>query len=92
MAKHKSAIREMHRSLRRNAINKKTKSAVRTEVRKVREALLTKDQGNAQKLLPEAYATIDRAVKKRAVHKNKGSRLKSRLSRQLARMNAPAAK
>jgi ribosomal protein S20 len=58
----------------------------------VREALLTKDQGNAQKFLPKAYATIDRAVKKRAVHKNKGSRLKSRLSRQLARMNAPAAK
>lgn len=92
MAKHKSAMREMRRSLRRNAINKKTKSAVRTEVRKVREALIAKDQGTAQKSLPEAYAMIDRAVKKGAIHKNKGSRLKSRLSLKLARTNAPAAK
>lgn len=92
MAKLKSAMREMRRSLRRNAINKKTKSAVRTEVRKVREALLAKDPGNAQKFLPDACATIDRAVKKGAIHKNKGSRLKSRLSRQLARTGAPAAK
>ena len=91
MAKHKSAIREMRRSLRRNAINKKTRSAVRTEARKVREALLAKDRGNAQKSLPEAYATIDRAVKKGAIHKNKGRRLKSRLSRKLARTDAPAA-
>ena len=92
MAKHKSAMREMRRSLRRNAINKKTKSAVRTEVRKVRDALLAKDQGNAQKSLPGATAMIDRAVKKGAIHKNKGSRLKSRLSRQLARTSAPAEK
>jgi small subunit ribosomal protein S20 len=92
MTKHKSAIREMRRSLRRNAINKKTKSAVRTEVRRVREALLAKDPANAQKSLPEAYATIDRAVKKKTIHKNKGSRLKSRISRQLARTAPPAAK
>jgi len=92
MAKHKSAVREMRRSLRRNVINKKTKSAVRTEVRRVREALLAKDRAGAQKSLPEAYATIDRAVKKGAIHKNKGSRLKSRISRQLARTTAPAEK
>jgi small subunit ribosomal protein S20 len=92
MAKHKSAVREMRRSLRRNVINKKTKSAVRTEVRRVREALLAKDRAGAQKSLPEAYATIDRAVKKGTIHKNKGSRLKSRISRQLARPAAPAEK
>jgi small subunit ribosomal protein S20 len=92
MAKHKSAVREMRRSLRRNVINKKTKSAVRTEVRRVREALLAKDRAGAQKSLPEAYATIDQAVKKGAIHKNKGSRLKSRISRQLARQAVPAEK
>lgn len=92
MAKHKSAVREMRRSLRRNAINKKTKSAARTEVRRVRDALLAKDTASAQKSLPEAYATIDRAIKKGAIHKNKGSRLKSRISRQLARTAAPVEK
>ncbi len=92
MAKHKSALKQMRHSRRRQAINKKTKSAVRTEVRKVREALHGHGQAGAQKHLPEAYAMIDRAVKKAAIHKNKGSRLKSRLSRQIARTAVPDAK
>jgi small subunit ribosomal protein S20 len=92
MAHHKSAIRQERRSIRRKAINTRNKSALRTEIRKVREAVDDKDKAAAKKLLPGAFAAADKTAKKRAIHKNKASRIKSRLSRRVAALAEPAAK
>ena len=93
MAIHNSAIRQRRRSIRRAAVNKKNKSGLRTEVRKVRDLIHAQSGDEARKNLAELQSAIDKTVKKRAIHKNKGNRLKSRLSRQAARINAaPAAK
>ncbi len=93
MAIHQSTIRQHRRSVRRTAINKKNKSSLRTEVRKVRDLIDESNKDEAQKSLSSLQAAIDRTVKKGAIHKNKGNRLKSRLSRQAARVTpAPAAK
>jgi len=92
MAHHKSAIRQERRSLRRKATNIRNTSSLRTAVRKVREAVEAKDAESARKLLPRAFSTIDQAVKKGTIHRNTGSRYKSRLSRQLALLTAPPAK
>ena len=83
MAHHASAIRQHRRSVRHQAINKRNKSAVRSEVKKIRELIAGKDKEAAKKALPEVYAAIDRTVKKRTIHKNKGARTKSRLARQI---------
>jgi small subunit ribosomal protein S20 len=91
MLKHASAVRQQRRSVRRNKINKKNTSALRTEVRKVRSLIEEKDQEAARKALPEAYAVIDRSVKKGAIHANAGARYKSRLGRQVEAVK-PAAK
>jgi small subunit ribosomal protein S20 len=92
MAHHKSAIRQERRSIRRKAVNARNTSAVRTGVRKVREAVENKDQEAARKLLPQVFSSIDQAVKKGTIHKNTGSRYKSRLNLQVARMGVSPAK
>jgi small subunit ribosomal protein S20 len=92
MAHHKSAIRQERRSLRRKAVNTRNTSALRTSVRKVREAVESGDAEAARKLLPQVFSSIDQAVKKGAIHKNTGSRYKSRLNKQVAGMAVSPAK
>ena len=92
MARHKSAIRQHRRSLRRKAVNTQTKSALRTKMRKVREAIKAKDRDAAAQMIPGLFRTIDTSVKKGAIKKNTGSRYKSRLSRQIARLSSTPAK
>lgn len=88
MANHKSAIRQWRRSLRRRAINKSNKASMRSEVRQLREAIQSKDRDKAQELLNRTFSDIDKAVKKGAIHQNKGRRYKSRLSRQVESITA----
>jgi small subunit ribosomal protein S20 len=92
MAHHKSAIRQHRRSLRRKAVNTRNTSALRTSVKKLRTAVQNKDQETARKLLPQVFSSIDRAVKKGTIHKNTGSRTKSRLSRQVGLLSVSPSK
>ena len=92
MARHKSAIRQHRRSLRNKAVNTRSKSALRTQVRKSREAIEAKDREGSVKMLPALFKAIDTSVKKGSIKKNTGSRYKSRLSRQVALLNPTTAK
>jgi small subunit ribosomal protein S20 len=92
MAKHASAVRQQRRSVRRNKINKKNTSALRTEVKKVRSLIEDQDREAARKALPRAYAVIDRSVKKGTIHANTGARYKSRLGRQIEAVKPAPAK
>jgi small subunit ribosomal protein S20 len=88
MAHHKSAIRQHRRSLRRNAVNKRNKSALRTHMKRIREEIAAKNSEEARKLIPTVFSSIDQAVKKGTIHKNTGSRYKSRLNRQIKLLGA----
>jgi small subunit ribosomal protein S20 len=92
MARHQSALRQHRRSLRRNDINRKSKSMLRTQVKKLREAIQEKNKDAAEKLLPSTMSLIDKSVKKGAIHENKGRRYKSRLSRQVELVNPSPSK
>jgi len=92
MAIHKSAIRQMRTSLRRNAINNRNKSILRTQIKKIKTAIKNKDMEEAQKQLPETFSVIDRSIKKGAIHENTGNRYKSRISRQIELINPSSAK
>ncbi|MFP4081283.1 MAG: 30S ribosomal protein S20 [Candidatus Aminicenantes bacterium] len=87
MAEHLSAIQQWRRSLRRRTVNKKNKTLLRSKIKKLREAIQNKDREAAEKLLPPTFSIIDKSVKKRVIHENKGRRYKSRLSRQVAMIN-----
>lgn len=92
MARHKSAIRQHRRSLRRKSVNTRNKSALRTEMRRIRESIADNDREASAKLLPGLFRAIDTAVKKGSIKKNTGSRYKSRLSRQVAQLGASPSK
>jgi len=92
MAHHKSAIRQHRSGVRKAAVNKKNKSTLRTQVKKVREAIQDKNKEEAKNLLPKSFSAIDKAVKKKTIHKNKGKRLRSRLSRQADKLTPAPAK
>lgn len=89
MAQHASARKQMRQSLRRRARNRRNVSLVKTQIRKLREAIAKGDAGKAKALLGETVSAIDKAVKKGVLHDNAGARHKSRLS---LRVNALSAK
>jgi len=92
MAHHNSAVRQRRRSIRRNAVNRKNKAALRTQVKKLREAVQQGDKEAAQKLVSSTVSLIDKSVKKGAIHKNRGARFKSRLTRQVGQINPSPSK
>ncbi len=87
MAQHKSAIRQARRSLRRKAINRKNKSILRTEIKKLRTAIEKKDRKKAEEQMPQTFSIIDKSTKKGTLHKNTGNRYKSRLRKQVELIN-----
>jgi len=57
-------------------------------MRKIREAIEAKDREGSAKMLPALFKAIDTSVKKGSIKKNTGSRYKSRVSRQVARLSS----
>jgi small subunit ribosomal protein S20 len=92
MAHHKSAKRQWRSNLRRNAVNKRNKSILRTQIKKLREVIKNKDKEAAQKLLPETFSVIDKSIKKKTIHENTGNRYKSRLSHQVEMISSSTSK
>jgi len=75
------SARKRHRqSLARNARNKSARSAVRTAVKRAREALALDDLTKAKEALRLATKALDHAASNGILHANKASRSVSRLS------------
>ncbi len=92
MANHKSAIKQLRQSLKKNAINTRNKSLLRTQIKTLRTAIQNNEKEEAQKLLPKTFSTIDKSIKKGTIHENQGNRYKSRLSHQVDLLNASPSK
>ena len=76
----KSAKRRLRQSLERRAKNRAAKSAIKTQVRKVRQAAAAGDFAKAEAELRLAAKKLDRAGVKRVIHPNAAARTKSRLA------------
>ena len=70
----------MRQTVKRNEINRSSRSKLRTQIKKLRTAL-TVDKGSAGELLNPTVSLIDKAVNKGRIHKNTAARYKSRLTR-----------
>ena len=90
MANHKSAEKRIRQNEKRRVINRGSRSAMRTEIKKLRTALTLGDADRAQQLLPAVVSIIDRSVQKGVLHRNTAARYKSRLTMHVA--EAAAAK
>ena len=79
MANISSAIKRVRQTERRPAVNRQNSRSMRTQVKRLRNAIDAKDVEGAQKLLALAVSALDRSVQKGVMKKNTASRLKSRL-------------
>jgi small subunit ribosomal protein S20 len=80
----KSAKKALQRSIENKTYNDLTRSKIKNAVKGFKVALRNKEE-NVQELLGLAYRELDIAAKKNVIHKNKASRLKSRLYKAIER-------
>ena len=80
----KSAKKRLRQSLERRTLRRAVKSSVKTQVRKVRQAVAAGDLATAEAELRLAAKKLDRAGAKRVIHPNAAARTKSRLSHLIA--------
>ncbi len=83
MANTKSAQKAVRKIARRTAVNKSRRSQMRTYVRKVEEALASKDPAAAEVALRDAEPRLARAAQKGIIHRNAASRKISRLTKRV---------
>lgn len=74
----KSAVKKLRKDKKRELVNKKIRNSLKTVVK---IALKTKTVQSVN----SAIKTIDKATKNKIIHKNKAARLKSRLSKLVAK-------
>ncbi|MBI3607686.1 MAG: 30S ribosomal protein S20 [Nitrospirae bacterium] len=92
MGVHASAIKKDRQALRRRERNRAMLAAIKTVVKKVRSAVGAKNAASATQALAEAVPALSKAAAKKLIHKNKASRLISRLTRHSNRLSSSASK
>ena len=80
MANHVSSLKRARQTDTRTAVNRASRSRVRTSLRAMREALVKGDAKAANAQFRETVSTLDKSVQKGVLHKNTVSRYKSRLN------------
>ena len=82
MPNNKQAEKRLRQDEKKRLTNKRTKSAMRTAIRKVTDA---PDTEAATAAVPEAYKRIDKAAQKNVIHANAAARYKSSLQRNVSK-------
>ena len=82
--RHKSAIKRNRQKAKRQERNRIVRSRVKTEVRKVREAVASNDAAAAEAELRQAMKDLNKAASKGVLHPRNASRRIARLSKRVA--------
>lgn len=83
MANHPSAQKRNRQRLKRTEANKSIKGAVRTAVKKARQAIAQGDATAASEQVALASRALARAASKKVVHRGMAARTTSRIASQL---------
>ena len=75
-----SAKKAYRQSLRRRARNIERKTKLQKTIKGYKNLVAAKKMDEAEKALPNLYATIDKTAKVGIIKENKANRLKSRLT------------
>lgn len=86
MANTASAAKRARQIARRTVANRRTLTAVKSQLKTVRAAIQTADKEKAQSAAKQFVSAIDKAVKAGRIHRNAASRHKSALNRALVRL------
>ncbi|MGF1650219.1 MAG: 30S ribosomal protein S20 [Hyphomicrobiaceae bacterium] len=85
-----SAKKAVRKIARRTAINKNRRSSMRTEVRKVEEAIASGDVAAAKAAFAAAEPKLVRTAQKGVIHAKTASRKVSRLAQRIRKMTETA--
>ena len=86
MANIKSQIKRIRQNEKAHQRNKAVKSALKTHVRKFREAADSGNVEEATQALRAATRQLDKAVSKGVIHKNQAANRKSAIAQRLAEL------
>ena len=74
----KSAKKKLRQDNKKSLSNKKYELEYKKAVKTAKKS---KAEAGVSELIKKAFSSIDRAIKKKIIHKNKGARLKSSVSK-----------
>jgi len=86
MANHLSALKRARQTERRTVRNRANTSALRTQLRDLRETIAKGDKATAQQVYRKTVSALDKAIRKGLLHENTASRYKSRLGARVTAM------
>ncbi len=86
MANIKSAIKRNKQNEKRRVSNRIYRGRARTFVQRARVLILAEEKEQAEKTVGQAVQALDVAASKGVIHKNNAARRKSRLMKQLAKL------
>jgi small subunit ribosomal protein S20 len=86
MANHLSALKRARQTERRTIRNRANTSALRTQLRDLRETIAKGDKATAQQVYRKTVSALDKAIRKGLLHENTASRYKSRLGARVTAM------
>ena len=86
MANIKSSKKRILVSERNFNRNRAIRSSMRSSIKKFQLAVAEGNKEEAQKLLSNAFSSIDKAAKKGLIHRNQANRRKARLHKSLSTM------
>ncbi len=87
----RSSKKDVRRTTVRTARNKAKKNRIKTLKKRVVQALEKNDTATVQKTYNNLASAADKAAKSNTIHKNKASRLKSRMAKKIAKAAAAKA-
>ena len=86
MANHFSALKRARQTERRTTRNRANTSALRTQLRELRETIAKGDKASAEQMYRKTVSALDKAIQKGTLHENTASRYKSRLGTRVGAM------
>jgi small subunit ribosomal protein S20 len=79
MANHQSAVKKHKQDEKKRMVNRSNRSKMKNKIKTLKRKIGGGERDEAIKMLPETIAIIDMTIRKGTIHKNTGSRYKSRL-------------
>jgi small subunit ribosomal protein S20 len=86
MANHLSALKRARQTESRTARNRANTSALRTQLRELRDTITKDDKTAAEQTYRKTVSALDKAIRKGTLHENTAARYKSRLNARVIAM------
>jgi small subunit ribosomal protein S20 len=77
----KSAVKRMRQNVKLRENNRAQRATMRTAVKKIRTAIAARDAEQISAEMRPALSSLGKMAQKKQIHKNKASRLQSRLAK-----------